>query len=116
MRRSKTLLVGVLFSAALLLGACSSDPETPDGTGDPNTTDTAGGGGGGQECLLGTWQVDVQDLADQVMGLMAVPGATKSRVDKKADCHDVSSAGDCRRSEKDSRRFARRSSSSLLKL
>jgi hypothetical protein len=79
MQTSKTLLAGALFTAALLLGACGPDADNPDATGDPTSSETAAGGGGdpGQdECLLGTWQVDVQDASDQVVALMAIPGVT----------------------------------------
>jgi hypothetical protein len=87
MRIAKTLLAGVLLPAALLLGACSSDEEAPEATGTPSASGTpdgdggagggAGGGGGSdRECLIGTWALDVQDLANQIVTIMGVPGAT----------------------------------------
>jgi hypothetical protein len=76
---SKTLLAAGLFSATLLLGACSSDSEDPGGTGDPSASNPPGdsaAGDGQDECLIGTWSVDVQDASDQVVALMAIPGVT----------------------------------------
>lgn len=81
MRISKTLLAGVLLPAALVLAACSSEAETPEGTETSGASDSPDGDGGGgdsgqDECLIGTWELDVQDVADQMVDLMGVPGAT----------------------------------------
>lgn len=80
MRISKGLLVGALAGAALLISACSSDAQPPDGTETPGAPETTADGGGGDpgkdECLIGTWQLDVQDVADQLVEIMGVPGAT----------------------------------------
>lgn len=65
--RKKTLLAGALVGAALLLGACSSDGG---GTGD-----AAGDGNPNHDpCLLGTWQLDLPDVAGQLETLMSAPG------------------------------------------
>jgi hypothetical protein len=71
--RNKTLLAGVLVSAALLLGACGSDGggTTGDGDGGP----VGDGNPNHDPCLIGTWQLDVQDVADQLKTLMSLPGA-----------------------------------------
>lgn len=81
MRISKGLLAGVLASATLLIAACGPDSASSDETAAPGASDTAGGGdtgGGGaadrDDCLVGTWQLDVQDVADQLAALMGVPG------------------------------------------
>jgi hypothetical protein len=66
----KSLLAGALLGVALLAGACDSTSPTPGGDGG-----TVGDGNPNHDpCLLGTWQVDVQDVADQLVALMAIPG------------------------------------------
>jgi hypothetical protein len=73
----KQLLAGALVGAALLLtAACGED--APAGPGGTSTTGPGSGDGNPNHdaCLVGTWQLDVQDAADQLVALMSIPGAT----------------------------------------
>ena len=70
--RKKTLLAGVLVSTALLLAACNSGGGGTAGGGDGPTGD---GNPNHDPCLLGTWQLDVEDVANQLKALMSMPGA-----------------------------------------
>lgn len=74
----KSILAAALLAPALvLLTACGPKSGTPD---------AASSGGGGSpdrdSCLIGTWQVDVNDLAHEMVGMMqslggaAMSGAT----------------------------------------
>ncbi len=68
--RKKILLAGVLVGAVLLSGACSSAGGGP-GAGDP----VGDGNPNHDPCLLGTWQLDLPDVASQLKALMSMPGA-----------------------------------------
>jgi hypothetical protein len=83
--RSKVILAGVLVAAALALSACGPEDSTATpagGTGTENAANPAGGGGGGggtsghDSCLMGTWKVDVPDMARQAAAKMASLNAT----------------------------------------
>jgi hypothetical protein len=65
-------MAGALVGAALLVGACGSDDTPPGGGG------SGGGAGDGDHdgCLIGTWHLDVQDVADQMVALMSIPGGS----------------------------------------
>jgi hypothetical protein len=73
--RTKVILAGAAVASAVFLAACGTS-STPDGG--SGATSPANGAGGGNpdrdECLIGTWNVDVEDMADKGAGLM--PGAT----------------------------------------
>ncbi len=75
MRLKRNIFAGVLVGTALLVGACGSDSGGPGDTPAPEGSPAAGGNPDHDPCLMGTWQLDVQDAADQVAALMSVPGA-----------------------------------------
>jgi hypothetical protein len=74
--RPKVILAGGLLAAVFLLAACGPDSgsDTPGAgsTAAGDSTAAAGGGGasGHDSCLIGTWKVDVQDMATQAAAKM----------------------------------------------
>ncbi|MDI1465894.1 hypothetical protein QEZ54_33465 [Catellatospora sp. KI3] len=76
--RTRWMVTGMAAVAALAMSACG-----PDGTGATGASPAAGasagtgaspaGGGSGDRdsCLTGTWQVDVDDMAEQAAAMMA---------------------------------------------
>jgi hypothetical protein len=79
--RPKVILAGVLVAAALVLSACGPDNGAAGtGTAAGGSGSDAGGGGGGatghDPCLIGTWKVDVQDMATQAAAKMTTAHAT----------------------------------------
>ena len=75
--RPKVILIGVLAAAAFALSACGPD----DGASGTATATAASGGGadaatGHDPCLIGTWKVDVQDMATQAAAKMTTANAT----------------------------------------
>src|SRR5690242_3005106 len=78
--RSKVILAGVLAAAALALSACGPDNSTTASAGGTaSATNPASGGGsanGHDNCLIGTWKVDVPDMARQAAAKMTTANAT----------------------------------------
>jgi hypothetical protein len=58
------IVAGVLAFSALILTACSDD------------ADSRGAADGHDPCLLGTWTVDMEDLASQFPKVVPYPGGT----------------------------------------
>jgi len=74
--RFKVILTGVLVAAAL--AACGPDSASS-GPGTGTGTNNAGAAASGRDsCLMGTWKVDVPDMARQAAGLMRTSGSEGS--------------------------------------
>src|SRR5512138_772774 len=76
--RSKVILAGVLAAAALALSACGPDDSTATPANAANPAAGAGSANGHDSCLMGTWKVDVPDMARQAAAKMASLNATGS--------------------------------------
>jgi hypothetical protein len=75
--KTKVILVGVLAAVTLSLSACTAG--TPSGTStEPGSTASSGTGGdpNRDDCLIGTWKVDVDDMAKKGAALTGMPGAS----------------------------------------
>lgn len=76
------IFAGALAAGALLLGACGTDGTGPGTAASSGASVSASGDGGlgaggdRDPCLIGTWQVDVNDLASQLASKLAVPGSS----------------------------------------
>jgi hypothetical protein len=79
--RIKTLVVCALGAGALFVGGCgpdTSDSGTTTGGGASAGAGANAGNGDRDACLIGTWNVDVNDMAAQAASITSQPGARGS--------------------------------------
>jgi len=77
--RLKVITIGLMAAGAMFVSACSANPAAPSTPGGSGTQPAVGGGGGSADrdgCLIGTWKVDVDDMAKQAAAMLPMPGTS----------------------------------------